>query len=56
MIKTNTGERGGEKDGERHNESAGSPEGGGGQTDKEWVRQADILLRVGPANKSANNT
>jgi len=35
MIKTNTGERGGERDSERHKESAGKLEGGGGQTDKE---------------------
>lgn len=55
MIKTNTGERGGEKDSERHKESTGRLEGGGGQTDKEWVRQADILLHVSPPNESANN-
>lgn len=44
MIKTNTGKGEGERDSERHKESAGMLEGGGGQTDKEWVRQADILL------------
>lgn len=55
MIKTNTSKRGGEIDSERHNETAGRQEGGGGQTDKEWVRQADILLHVGPSNKREDN-
>lgn len=51
MIKTNTGQRREEKETTRETKRAGRFEGGGAQTDKEWVRQADIHLHRGPSKK-----
>lgn len=41
--------------GEKQLKVLAGPEGGGGQTDMEWVRRVDILPHVGPSNKSADS-